>query len=75
MFIKVRVEAESKKEGIEKLKDDTFVVRVKEKTERNMANKKVVAILNYYYNITGGTARIMVGHKNTNKIIEIPNND
>jgi len=72
MFIKVRVKVKAKKEGIEELKNDTLLVRVKEKKEDNAANKRLIFLLNKYYNITQGTARIVVGHKSTNKIIEIP---
>ncbi|MAZ40545.1 hypothetical protein CL654_00300 [bacterium] len=75
MLIKVRVLSESKKEEVKEINSDTLVVQIKEKPERNRANKKIVALLNSYYNITSGSARIITGHKSAHKIIEIPHHD
>ncbi len=39
MFIKIKVKTGSRTEKVEKKSDDLYLVSVKEKAERNMANK------------------------------------
>lgn len=65
MLIKVKVITESK-EGI--VKGDPFIVKVREKKERNEANKRVIFLLASYFNCK---VKLVKGHKSLNKIFEI----
>lgn len=75
MLIKVKVFPNSKKESIEKKSEDSFVVRLREKSEKGMANKKLREIIADYFNIgenpTGGGVKIIKGGRSRNKIIKI----
>ena len=46
MYIKLRVVTDTKKEKIVKISEDHFEVWVKEKAERNMANRRVIEVMN-----------------------------
>ncbi len=71
MLIKVKVFADSKKTGIIKKSEDSFEVRVKEKAERGLANKAVVAVLVLYFNISTSKVRLIRGARKRNKIFKI----
>jgi uncharacterized protein YggU (UPF0235/DUF167 family) len=71
MYIKVRVEAGSKKESIKKKNKDTYIVSVREKAERNMANKRVCEIIASLFNISVKGIRIISGHQSPSKILSI----
>jgi uncharacterized protein YggU (UPF0235/DUF167 family) len=44
MYIKVRVKVGQRKESIERITETDFVVLIKQKAERNLANKRIVEI-------------------------------
>ena len=71
MYIKVRVVPESKKESVEKIGEDTYLVRVRAKKERNMANKRLLELMSKYFKINPGAVRIVSGHHSQNKIIDL----
>jgi uncharacterized protein YggU (UPF0235/DUF167 family) len=71
MHIKVKVFADSKKDGIIKRKDDEFEVRVKEKAEKGTANRAVIRMLANYFKIDEPKIRLAKGFKEINKIFEI----
>ena len=68
MIIRVDVKTDAREEGIEKLGEDWYLVRVKAPKKRGKANAAVLNILKRNLN---GRARIISGHKSTRKIIEI----
>ena len=68
MIIKVDVKTDAREEGIEKLGEDWYLVRVKAPKKRGKANAAVLNILKRSLN---GRARIISGQKSTRKIIEI----
>lgn len=76
MYIKVRVNASAKKETIEKKTKDTYYISVKEKAERNMANKRVCEIMASLLEVPIKSVRIISGHQSPSKIlsIDIPKN-
>jgi uncharacterized protein YggU (UPF0235/DUF167 family) len=76
MYIKVRVEAGAKKEKITQKNKDTFLVSVKEKALRNLANKRVCEVMSEKLGVTLKNIRIVSGHQSPSKILSInlPNN-
>jgi len=69
MLIKVRVTAGARAEKVVKKADDLYVVSVKEKSERNMANKRVIEIFRKLH--PNKSVKIVSGHHKPSKIIEI----
>ncbi len=68
MNIQVKVKAGCKKENIQKLSDNEYVISVREKAEDNKANLAVVKLLSKYFK---RKAKIRFGLKNKNKIISL----
>jgi len=71
MYIKVKVTAGAKKETFEKISDDHFEVAVKEKAERNMANKKVLELVAGFFELPIWKVKIISGHHSPGKILSI----
>jgi len=71
MYIKVKVQAGSKKEEVKKKNKDTYLISVKEPAERNMANKRVCEIVASLFNVSIKNARIISGHQSPSKILSI----
>lgn len=71
MYIKVKVQASAKKESIRKKSEDTYIISVKEKAERNMANKRVCELMANLFGIYINNIRIISGHQSPSKILSI----
>lgn len=71
MLIRVKVFPNSKKDEIKKKREDSFEIRVREKAEGGMANRKVLEMLSSYFNISRNKFRLVRGGKQRNKIFEI----
>lgn len=71
MFIKVRVTPGAKQEQFTHKKTDHFDIKVKEKAERNMANRRVMELIAHHYNIPIGKVRIINGHHSPSKIFSV----
>lgn len=71
MYIKVKVEAGAKKEKILKKSPNTFLISVKEKAERNLANTRIKEIIASIYEINVKSVRIISGHQSPSKILSI----
>lgn len=71
MYAKVIAEPGAKKEKITQLKKDHFIIAVKEKAERNAANKRILEVLSAFLNIPTGDLKIVIGHRSRSKIIDI----
>ena len=69
MYLKIKVITESKKESIEKISEDTFEIRLKEKRERGMANSRIIELLQKIYPDT--KIRIVSGHQSPSKIVSV----
>ncbi len=70
-YIKVVVTAGAKKESILRKSEDHFDIKVKEKAENNLANKKVIEILALYFKVPKGKIRIVNGHHHPHKLLII----
>jgi len=71
MYIKVVAKTQAKKESIVKKSKDHFIISVKEKAEKNMANKKIIEILAQYFEVPKGKVRIINGHHHPHKLIVV----
>ncbi len=71
MYIKVKVTAGARKESLEKISDDHFEVAVKEKAERNMANKRVLELIADFFSLPSGKVKLVSGHHSPGKILDV----
>lgn len=71
MYLKVKVKANSKREELVKISENTFEISVREKAERNMANNRVLEILSFELKIPINKIRIINGHQSPTKLISI----
>jgi len=71
MFIKVKVLPNSKKEDIIKKSEDSFEVKVREKPEKGLANKRAIEVLSSYLKIPATSIKLVKGAKRRNKIFEV----
>jgi len=71
MFIKVKVLAGSRKEKIEKLKDDYYHISVKEPAERNLANNRVCQIISELLKVPRNAVKIINGHQSSSKMLSV----
>jgi uncharacterized protein YggU (UPF0235/DUF167 family) len=71
MYVKVIAEPGAKKEKIEQLKKDHFVIAVKAKAERNAANLRILEVLATFLKIPTNQLKIVTGHHSRSKIIDV----
>ncbi|MFA6324748.1 MAG: DUF167 domain-containing protein [Candidatus Paceibacterota bacterium] len=71
IYIKVIVTTGVKKESIIEKKSNYFEISVKEKAERNMANKRVVEIIANYFKVSVKKVRIINGHHHPHKLLVV----
>ncbi|MCK5059734.1 MAG: DUF167 domain-containing protein [Candidatus Pacebacteria bacterium] len=69
--IRVQVKSGARKETVKKLSKGKFAVSIKEKAERNEANRRVQEIFAKMYRIPVFQVRIITGHKSPNKRLRI----
>ena len=67
------VMAGAKKESMIQKSSDHFMISVKEKAEKNMANKKVIELLALYFKVPKSKVRIINGHHHPHKLLVIDN--
>jgi len=73
IYIKAVVSAQMKKDSITAKSADNFIINVKEKAERNMANKKVIELLSSYFKVPSNKIRIINGHHHSHKLLVVDN--
>ena len=71
MYVKVHVYAGMKKESVTKLKDNTYEIVTKAPAERNLANQKVREVIAEAYRVSIQQVRIVNGHHNPSKLLEV----
>jgi uncharacterized protein YggU (UPF0235/DUF167 family) len=71
MYIKVKVTAGARAEKIEKKSEDHYLISVREKAERNMANNRVCQIMASIFKVPGRAVRIISGHQSPSKILSV----
>jgi uncharacterized protein YggU (UPF0235/DUF167 family) len=71
MLVKVKVYPCSKEEGVTKLAEDKYEVKVNEKPEMNLANDRARQLLAVYFGLLESKVRLIHGGHTQNKIFEI----
>ncbi|MBD3414348.1 MAG: YggU family protein [Candidatus Aminicenantes bacterium] len=71
MRISVKVSPRSQETGINRIGDRDFKVKVKAPPEKGKANKEVIEVVARYFKVPKSQVRIVRGHKNRKKTIEI----
>lgn len=71
MYIKVHVYAGMKKEVVTKKKEDTYEIVTKAPAERNLANERVRELMALEYAVPVKRIRIVNGHHNPSKLLEV----
>jgi uncharacterized protein YggU (UPF0235/DUF167 family) len=71
MYVKVLAYPNSKREKVVKIKENQFEIHVKEKAERNLANKRILTIIALEFNTDEKTVRMVSGHRKQSKMISI----
>lgn len=71
MYIKVKVQAGAKREIITKKSKNSYVISVKEKAERNLANKRICEIMSSLFGVSVKSVRIINGHQGPSKLLSI----
>lgn len=74
MLIKVKVFPGSRREEIIKKSEDGLELKIKEKPERGLANKKAIKILSAHFNVPESKIRLIRGFKEKKKIFRINKN-
>ena len=71
MKISVKVKPNSKQESVEKVGENSFVLRIKAPAREGKANKAVIKLFSEYFGIPKRAVSILKGVQSRNKIIEI----
>lgn len=71
MYIRVKVTPGARKESFEMISKDHFEAAVREKAERNMANRRVSQLVAMYFGIPSGKVRLVSGHRSPAKIFDV----
>lgn len=74
MYIRVKISPNAKKEIFKKINEDHFEISIKEKAERNMANKRIIELIASHFNKDSNKVRIVNGHRSPTKLLIIEEN-
>jgi uncharacterized protein YggU (UPF0235/DUF167 family) len=70
-YIHVKVTARARKEVVERKDEDHFLISVREKAERNMANTRVLELVAEHFKVPVSRVRIINGHQHSSKLLII----
>ena len=70
-YIHVKVTTGAKKESFVQKSKDHFLVSDKEKAERNMANRRVLALVALRFKVLKNKVRIVNGYRHPSKLLII----
>lgn len=71
MYVKVRVKAGAKKEGVEEVSKDHLNIAVRESAERNLANARVIILVARHFGVRANQVRIVNGHQSPSKLLSV----
>jgi uncharacterized protein (TIGR00251 family) len=71
MLIKVKAKPKSKKEGVKKLAENYFEVRVNAPPEKGRANERIRELLAEYFNLPKSKVKLVGGETSKEKVFEI----
>ncbi len=69
LYVKVKVNTDSKKEIVVDNGANNFILSLKEKAENNMANNRVLEIVASLYGVRKDDVRIVKGHHHSGKLL------
>lgn len=72
-YIHVKVRAGAGKEELKQVNNDYFLISVREKAERNLANRRVMEILSSRFKLPISRIRIVNGHRSPSKLLVLDN--
>lgn len=70
-FIKIKVTAGARREGVEEVGENSYAVSVKVKAEKNQANIRALELLNNYLKLPPRSIRLISGHHHPHKLGEV----
>jgi uncharacterized protein YggU (UPF0235/DUF167 family) len=71
MYVKVHATPGARKELVTKQSDTEFHIAVRERAERNMANKRIRELLAEAFKVPLSDVRILTGHRSSSKMYSI----
>lgn len=71
MHVSVKVAAGAKREKVVQVAPERFEISVREEAERNMANKRVIALIALHFGVSEKKVRIVKGHRGPAKLLSI----
>ncbi|MCR4311381.1 MAG: DUF167 domain-containing protein [Candidatus Taylorbacteria bacterium] len=71
MYLRLDITAGARTESIKQTSDDCFAISVKEKPERNMANRRVLELIRLRYGAKGVIVKLVSGHHSPRKIVSV----
>ncbi|PIT91069.1 hypothetical protein COU17_02155 [Candidatus Kaiserbacteria bacterium CG10_big_fil_rev_8_21_14_0_10_49_17] len=69
-LVRVHITAGAKKENLTE-DDGVLKVSVKERAEKNMANRRMCELVAEHFHVSAGAVRIIAGHHHPRKIVSI----
>jgi uncharacterized protein (TIGR00251 family) len=69
MYIHIKAQTGAKKETVKQISSDHFEVAVKEPAKQNLANRRIIEIIQAMF--PGTVVRIMNGHHSPSKLLSI----
>ena len=70
-YIHIKVTASASKESLKKKSEDHFLISVREKAERNMANTRILELIAEHFKVPKNKVRIVNGHRSPSKLIVV----
>ncbi len=70
-YIHMKVTARARKESFRQKSEDHFEVSVREKAERNLANKRVLELVSLHFKIPVSKVRIVNGYRSPSKLLVV----
>lgn len=71
MYVRILVHPGAKKERVLQESESEYTISVREKAERNMANRRVIEIIADELRVPENRVKIISGHRSPRKIISI----
>lgn len=71
VYVSIRVRAGAKKESISEIAPGRFEIAVRERAERNQANRRVVALIAAHFRVREKDVRMVKGQRSPVKLFTI----
>lgn len=71
MKLTIHVNTNTKREKVEKIDEKTYRIKFFAVREKGKANEKLVEILSEYFNVSKNSIKILHGHTNSTKLVQI----